>query len=209
MKPPILFIHGFSGGRYEFKPIIIYLSKHGYSRFYEFTYQRKFGQVSIRDIAKELSDYVKANVKEKEIAIIGCSQGGLVAEYYMKHLCNKGVKRLITLCTPHKGTLLAYLWNWPGIKDLRPGSKLIVEMKDFMKYRWCYAVYTPFDLMVFPGWNAIPDNGKAKMSLAVAHPLAFWLPGSLKFVKESLEGRTRVPSSKVILHHTKKERFKY
>ena len=73
---PILLVHGFGGDRRQYRPIIEYLSQRGFVNFYEFEYGNSFGQVSVRDIAQLLSEYVHAQVKENRIFIIGVSQGG-------------------------------------------------------------------------------------------------------------------------------------
>ena len=82
---PIVFIHGFGGGSYEFQPIIKYLKKRGISKFYEFTYKENFGRISLRLIAKKFEKFVNKTVKEKKITIIGMSQGGIIARLFLKH----------------------------------------------------------------------------------------------------------------------------
>jgi triacylglycerol lipase len=185
---PILFVHGFGGGSYEFKPIESYLKKKGDFKFYEFVYPRRFGEESIKNIAQSLKKFVSNNIKEKKLAIIGISQGGIIAEYYLKNFNKKKIDCLITLCTPHKGSLAAYFRSIPGFLDLRPGSKTIIELDNYMRKSKIplYSVFTPFDLMVIPGWNANPGYGRIKMVLAPLHPLAFWWPTALKFIYDSL-----------------------
>jgi triacylglycerol lipase len=188
MKRPILFIHGFAGGKYEFRPIINHLKNKGFSKFYQFTYKKRFCQIPIRVIAKQLSDFVTSNISEDKIDIIGISQGGIIAEYYLKHFNKKEIRTLFTLCTPHKGSIMAYISGKPGFIDLRPRSKVLIEAEEFMKKSKTklFSVYTPFDLMVFPGWNANPGHGKIKKVYAPLHPLAFWIPSTLKFISKNL-----------------------
>ena len=184
---PILFIHGFGGGRYEFQPIIRFLKKKGFTRFYEFTYPKKHGEVSLTEISRKLGEFVKKEVKEKRINIIGISQGGIIARYYFQNNKQKKIDRFITLCAPHKGSLMGYLLSRPGFLDLRPKSKILEEIKkkkDKMEY---FCVYTPFDLMVFPGWNAKLDTAREnKMVLALLHPLAFWTGRTLHSIEKWL-----------------------
>ncbi len=188
---PILFIHGFGGGAYEFQPIIRYLKKRGYDKFYEFTYEKKHGDIPLSEVAKELADFVKQNVTEQGFHIIGVSQGGIIARYYLQNFNKKIVPKCVTLCTPHNGSLMAYLSNKPGFVDLRPGSKLLRELEEHehkVSLTLFYGVYTPFDLMVFPGWYAKNKfANEMKMVLAPLHPLAFWWPSTLRFVLRVLE----------------------
>jgi triacylglycerol lipase len=190
---PILFIHGFGGGAYEFQPIIRYLKKHGYDKFYEFTYEKKHGEVSLRDIAQELAAFVEKQVTEQGFHIIGVSQGGIIARYYLQNFNTKIVPKCVTLCTPHEGSLMGYLGKKPGFIDLRPGSDLLRELEKNehkVSLTLFYGIYTPFDLMVFPGWFAHNKfANESKMVLAPVHPLAFWWPSTLRFIREVLARR--------------------
>jgi len=145
-KNPVLFIHGFAGGKKEYQPIISYLSSRNSLKSYEFSYVQNIGQVSLRVIADQLHRFIKDNVVEKEIDIVALSQGGVVARYYIKHFDDVRIGKCITLCTPHKGSMLANIGILPGIKDLQPESALLAELDtDRAQY---YAVYNPLDLMV-------------------------------------------------------------
>lgn len=186
---PILFIHGFGSNDKQYQPIIRYLEQKGVKNFYEFVYDSSVGLHPIKTIAKELSEFIAENVKEENINIIGISQGGIIALAYLKYYKIKNVKKLFTLCSPHKGSRLAKLLNLPGIIDLRPNSKLLIELELFgfeEKNIEIYSVYTPFDLMVFPGWNARPKYGKKKIVFAPAHPVAFFWPAAKKFIYKNL-----------------------
>ena len=192
MKVPILFVHGFGGGRYEFKFIEWYLRKKGYTKFYEFYYIKNFGQVSLRKLAEELSEFVKGNIKEKEIDMILISQGGIIGLYYLKHFNRKKVGKIITLCTPYQGSLTAYLLPLQGFMELRPGSSLLREINSYIlkKRIDLYCIYSPLDLMIIPGWYAVPSRGRVKKVLAPLHPLVFWWPSTLKFIEESLRDKS-------------------
>lgn len=181
MKYPILFIHGFAGGRYEYQPIISFLKKHGNSVCYEFVYEKKFGIASLKKIADELHEFVISNVKEPEIDIVAMSQGGVIARWYIGKYRDKKIRRCITLCSPHHGSLLAYIGIFPGIKDLQPGSPFLKELdSDGAEY---YTVYNPLDLMVVPGWSGKMEKAKEnKCVYALAHPLTFWNKKTCEFI---------------------------
>ena len=185
---PILFIHGIAGDAKQYQPIIKYLKSKGINNFYEFTYESRIGLSPIKEISKDLADYIKENIKEPDINIVSFSQGGIIALAYLKFFKNKKVNKLFTICSPHKGSQLAYLLNLPGFIDLRPGSTLLKELEDFTKGDEIriYSLYTPLDLMVFPGWNAIPKNGHTKMILSPSHASAFFWPSTKRFIYKNL-----------------------
>ena len=84
--------------------------------------------------------------------------------------------------------MLAHAMNLPGFIDLRKSSKLLKELETFAKESKIdiYSVYTPFDLMVFPGWNARPNYGKKKIIFATTHLTAFSWPATMKFIYKNL-----------------------
>jgi len=191
LQNPILFIHGFGGSKKEFEPIKKYLQEYGFNNFYDFCYDKKIGQVSLSEIGDDLIEFVRINVKENKVDIIGVSQGGLLARYFIVGSKIK-VSKCITLCTPHKGSKSANIWNLPGLVDLRPNSKFLIELltkedksKSISKF---YCVYNPFDLMVFPGSNA--KFSKAEKNLKVStplHQLSFSHKKALEFIVNSLK----------------------
>ena len=185
---PILFIHGLGGGEQHYQPIIKYLRERGINKFYEFSYDNRIGLAPIKANAKELAEFIRKNIKEEAINIIGLSHGGIIALVYLKYYKNKNVEKIFTICTPHKGSRLANKINLPGIVDLRPNSKLLEELENFVKENKIdiYSVYTPFDLMVLPGWYARSKYGKQKIVFAPTHPLAFSWSATLKFIYENL-----------------------
>jgi len=204
---PILFIHGFGGYKEQYQPIIKFLSKKGFEKFYEFEYENKFGSDSLKVIAEKVAEFVDKNIVEEKIDIIAFSQGGIIALEYLKDFLpkqagkNREVEKLFTLCTPHKGSKLANAANLPGIVELRPNSLFLKNLEDYFEKNKIniYSVYTPFDLMVFPGWNAKSKFGKNKIVFAPTHPEAFSWPATLKFVYKGL-----VSSDKPITFKNKK-----
>lgn len=192
---PILFIHGFGGYVEQYQPIIKYLRNKGFENFYEFDYDKKFGLTSLKVIANELAEFVDKNVKEENINIIAFSQGGIIALEYLKDFCLLGHKKktntekLFTICSPHKGSLTAKTMDLPGVIELRPDSFLLKDLEVFIQESKIniYSVYTPFDLMVFPGWNARAKIGKKKIIFAPTHPAAFSWPATMEFIYKNID----------------------
>ncbi|MEI6731473.1 MAG: hypothetical protein WCK90_02200, partial [archaeon] len=150
---PVLFIHGFSGGRFHYLPIELYLKRKGLRKTYEFNYEKRFGEISLREVAKDLDKFIRKNVKEKSISIVAISQGGLIAKYYLQKIKKSKIKvnKCITICTPFKGVWWAKFSQRPGLQDINYQSKFLkdIESKDLqnkIKTKF-YSVWTPFDIV--------------------------------------------------------------
>jgi len=91
------------------------------------------------------------------VHVVGHSLGGLIARYYVQRLHGDSrVRTLVTLGTPHSGTLLAYLMPTPLTKQLRPGSELLSELAE--PCRPCrtrfVVVWSEMDQIIVPQRNA-------------------------------------------------------
>ncbi len=183
----VLLVHGFGGDRRQYQPIIRFLRHHGFSRFYEFTYPKKFGQLPIAEVARQLDEFVRANVSEDQIDCVAISQGGIIARYFARHCQPRLIRRCITLGAPHHGSLTAYLLPGPGISELRPKSRLLEELNAPNDPTVDYCAYTPFDLMVVPGWSGRLPHARHNLSVwSLAHPLVFRSRATLRFILECL-----------------------
>jgi pimeloyl-ACP methyl ester carboxylesterase len=64
----------------------------------------------------------------QRVVLIGHSMGGLVSRAYLRRHGVSRVEQLITIGTPHHGSVLA--WSFPGrcLAQMRPGNKWLVEL---------------------------------------------------------------------------------
>ena len=91
------------------------------------------------------------------MTLIGHSLGGLVIRYYARHFPSPRVRRLLTLGTPHRGTILARRW----LPALAPGSKLLVALNAADRPPQQFdviTIYSSFDALILPPANAVYDN---------------------------------------------------
>jgi triacylglycerol lipase len=147
----ILFIHGFAGGRFEYAPLLFLAKKYGHTVL-EYTYSDCFGQCSLATISTRIHEFCQMHSFDVD-AIVGFSQGGVIGTHYANVFCQTSI-RIFTLCSPFWGSLMAYILPFPGIKELRFGSSFLRNVQQESKHH-IYSIWTPFDLMVFPGWSAM------------------------------------------------------
>ena len=124
------------------------------------TLNHSFGMTSIIDLTNILNELILEKYGlEKEIDILGFSMGGIIARYWLqKFNGNKRTRRLISIGSPHKGTLMAQLvpkFPFRGISEMKINSQFLKELAKndcFLDGIECISFFTYWDLMVFPGW---------------------------------------------------------
>lgn len=130
-------------------------------------------------------DGVLAQTGATEIDIVGHSQGGLLARYYIRFLGGAAaVDNLVSLGTPHQGTALANLgslfglWNCLGFgacTQAAVGSQFLAELNDGddtagdVRYT---SFATKLDLIVLPYTNAfLTGDGTTNVAVQDQCPL--------------------------------------
>jgi triacylglycerol esterase/lipase EstA (alpha/beta hydrolase family) len=104
-------------------PFRRYLDAHGIGPVYALSYGPPLG--SIEDFADQLAakiDAIRAATGAAKVIVVAHSMGGLVARAHLRKYGGGKVARLITIGTPHEGSVHAYLFPGVALSQLRPGS---------------------------------------------------------------------------------------
>lgn len=127
---PILLVHGVVDNRSIFAVLRRALRRRGFRRVIGINYSPLTRDVRLA--ATQLAIRVERLCEEtgfERIHVIGHSMGGLIARYYVQRLGGDArVHTLVTLGTPHAGTLPAHLVPHRLARQLRPGSDLVQEL---------------------------------------------------------------------------------
>jgi len=184
---PILLVHGMIDNRAIFTVLTPKLRAYGFERVSTLNYSPATND--IRAAAAGLGVEVERLVERtgyEQLHIVGHSLGGLIARYYVQRLGgDQRVHTLVTLGTPHHGTLAAHLVPVQLGRQLRPGSDLFTELSQpAPACRTRFAVFwSDVDQLVVPHDNAAlhhPDlivanelvHGVGHMSLPVNNRIA-------------------------------------
>ena len=145
------------------------------------------GARGIDELAEDLGTFVDERFPGERVALVGFSMGGLVARYWVQRLGGAArTERLITISTPHRGTLHAALLPLRGIRQLRRGSPFLADLnRDATSLEACgvASIWSPVDYMIVPPGSARLGVG-AERCLFV--PLHFWIPRSRRVIAEVL-----------------------
>jgi pimeloyl-ACP methyl ester carboxylesterase len=127
---PILLLHGMVDNRSVFALLRRGLRRRGFGRVLTMNYSPTTNDVraAARDLALEVEALCERTGYER-IHVVGHSLGGLIARYYVQCLGgDQRVDTLVTLATPHAGTMTAHLVSTGVTRQLRPGSDLVSEL---------------------------------------------------------------------------------
>ncbi|GAA0910466.1 esterase/lipase family protein [Pseudonocardia zijingensis] len=127
---PILLLHGIMDNRSVFTVFRRTLRRRGFGVVHAVNYS--ILTEDIRTAAHRLRrqvDELRELAGADRIHIVGHSLGGMIARYYVQRMGGSAaVDTLVTLGSPHQGTLAAHLLPTALARQLRPGSDVLAEL---------------------------------------------------------------------------------
>lgn len=193
---PILLIHGIMDNRSVFTVFRRALHRRGFGVVHAVNYGLFTGD--LRAAAHELREHVEKLCEATgadKVHIVGHSLGGVIARYYVQRVGGSArVDTLVTLGSPHSGTVGAYLIPTALGRQLRPGSPPLTELSQpapDCATRFL-VVWSRMDQMVVPQRNARlrhPDLDIAQLELRDVGHLA--LPIDRRVVRWVVDGLCR------------------
>ncbi|RBY80121.1 lipase [Blastococcus sp. TF02-09] len=153
-RTPVLLVHGLVDNRSIFAVMRRSLRRRGFASVCSWNYSPL-----LRDVAKAADDLgahierICAQTGHDRVHVVGHSLGGLIARYYVQRQGgDRRVDALVTLGTPHGGSVLAHLLPTPLVRQLRPGSPVLTELAEPVDRcdTRITAIYSDLDQMVLP-----------------------------------------------------------
>jgi triacylglycerol lipase len=133
---PVLLVHGIVDNRSIFALLAHALRRRGFGVVHAVNFSVLTAFTGdIRVAARELGHHVEricASTGADRVHIVGHSLGGLMARYYVQRLGGDArVDTLVTLGTPHRGSLIAHFLPPTRVpQQLCPGSDLVRELDE-------------------------------------------------------------------------------
>jgi triacylglycerol esterase/lipase EstA (alpha/beta hydrolase family) len=126
---PLILVHGVlvnDGVWFGFRRRLV---RQGIAGVYTFNYGPPYAD--IEHFAGQLAtkvDAVCAATGAQQVVLVGHSMGGLVARAYLRQYGAARLAQIITIGTPHHGSILA--WTHPGrcLVQMRPGNTWLAEL---------------------------------------------------------------------------------
>jgi predicted alpha/beta-fold hydrolase len=151
---PVVLVHGLVDNRSIFAVMRRSLRRRGFASVCSWNYSPL-----IRDVARAAEDLgahierICAQTGHDRVHVVGHSLGGLIARYHVQRQGgDQRVDSLVTLGTPHGGSLLAHALPTPLVRQLRPGSPVLRELDEPVTRcaTTITAVYSDLDQVVLP-----------------------------------------------------------
>ena len=154
----------------------------------------RFGAIPLRKLARQLDGLIQERWGPKTpIDLLGFSMGGVIARTWLQELDGaKRTHRFISVGSPQQGTFTAQCvpsWLFAGLADMKRGSPLLRSLNgDYAELQAveCLSFFCRWDLMVYPGWQAVLPIGKSTVVPVWTHQQLMSHPKSLDLLIESL-----------------------
>jgi triacylglycerol esterase/lipase EstA (alpha/beta hydrolase family) len=191
-RRPVVLLHGYAQHTANFLWLVRRLRRDGWLHLYTVRHSAIGGD--IERSARRLGDAIDRIRREsgaRDVDVIAHSMGGLVARAYLGvRGAESGIGRLITLGTPHQGTLaLRWLGLDPMVAQMRPGSPVLRRLAAadaVPTLAECVAIYSADDALVVPASAAYYPGAFNVELRGLGHNSMLFSPRVYELVRENL-----------------------
>jgi triacylglycerol lipase len=117
-----------------------------------------------------------ASTGAAQVALVCHSMGGLVARAYLRKHGSARVARLVTLCSPHHGTWLAYYGTGRNAREMEPGGPWIRAIGAVAVSVPTMSIWTPTDNFIAPQDSSRLAGAREKVIPASSHLAMLFSP---------------------------------
>jgi pimeloyl-ACP methyl ester carboxylesterase len=166
---PVLLLHGYVCNRGFMLPLRRYLHAHGISAYSHNLEPAYAGIDTYADgLARHIEKLLAATGAEK-LVILAHSMGGLVARAYLRKHGAGHVAKLITLGTPHQGTVMARLGAGENGRHMVPGNAWLQRLNKDAPTLPVVSVFSCQDNIVLPQESAVLAGAKIVRLSGMGH----------------------------------------
>ena len=169
---PVLLLHGVLCNAGVWLPIVRYLAARGIGPLYTLSYGPPLASIDrFADQASAKLDAILAATGATQVIIVGHSMGGLVARACARRHGSERVRRIITLGTPHHGSILAYLFFGVSLSQLRPRSRWLLALNDRHGFAEppITSIWSWHDSMVAPQTSSVLEGARNEAVVGIGH----------------------------------------
>ena len=169
---PVLLLHGVGCNAGVWSSFMARLARGGVRPVYTLSYGPPLA--SIEAFADQLAVKVEAIIAATgavKVTLLCHSMGGLVARAYLRRFGGARVRAVVTIGTPHRGSLLAGKFPGTCLAEMSPGSEWLSRLAATAPPAdvRCVALWSWHDSMVLPQLNARWEGAEEFEFVGVAH----------------------------------------
>ncbi|MBK7792379.1 MAG: alpha/beta fold hydrolase [Betaproteobacteria bacterium] len=193
---PVLLLHGVLCNAGVWLGLRRHLRDRGLGPVYTLSYGPPLASIEL--FAQQLAAKIDAILRDtgaRQVALVGHSMGGLVARAYLRRFGADRVRLLMTLGTPHHGSVHAYLFPGASLAQLRPGNRWLATLNgDPLPPLRLVALWSPHDSMVAPQSSARLDGAAEIVVRGVGHNALLGDPAVYAAVERELIAAGATPA---------------
>lgn len=165
--PPVIFVHGLGGHRGNFLPMRAWFRLHGRSRAWS---AHLPPGASLERMAEHLRAFIGRVVEVNDlpesarVELVAHSMGGLVARLAVADAATaRRVSLILTVATPHAGTLAARWAYTPQALELRPDAPVFRLLEAQLPWREpprLVSLWSRADTMLLPATTAVVEGAR-------------------------------------------------
>jgi len=199
-EAPVLLLHGVMCNAGVWSPMRRYLADRGIAPIYALSYGPPLASIDrFADQVAEKMGAIRHATGAAQVIVIGHSMGGLVARAYMRRYGTADVRRVITIGTPHQGSMLAKLFPGRSLSQMRPRNAWLDELRSATVDREppIVSLWSWHDSMVAPQTSSVLERAENIALMGVGHNALLTDTQVMKRVADEIEraahGKPPVP----------------
>jgi hypothetical protein len=188
---PVVLVHGYYANRGYFRPLVRSLEARGIGPIFVPSASRVLAPIeAFADELHERIEAIAAGTGQPRVVVVGHSMGGLVARAYLARHGSARLARLVTLGSPHQGSVLAHLGLGANARQMQPGSDFLARLASDPATvpPGTVSIYSCHDNMVMPQASSRLAAARNVALPGLGHIAMLHSPRLLDALVEALQG---------------------
>ena len=169
---PVVLLHGVGCNSGVWTGFRRHLESRGMGPVYALSYGPPLHSIELfADQLAVMVSRIEAATGAPQVILVAHSMGGLVARAYLRRHGGSKVRRLVTIGTPHEGSMHAWMAFGTSLSQLRPGNPWLAELNRGAKPPAVptASIWSWHDSMVSPQTSSRIDWGENVELAGIAH----------------------------------------
>lgn len=128
-RVPVVLVHGYLSNRGYFRPMVRWLEARGVAPIFVPNYRSVFSSIEsgVAELHAEV-ERVAAGSGQTRVVLVCHSMGGLIARRYLQDHGEVRIARLVTIASPHHGTVLSRIGIGQHARQMERASAFLTEL---------------------------------------------------------------------------------